>query len=323
LVITTTRLPEGWAGDLYDTTLMAAGGEPPYMWDHYEALPAGLTLDRPSGRISGTPLRPFDLSVGFSVFDSHGLSTHRYLRLRIIGRLSLTTSRLPAGKLNAPYRVSLDLFGGTAPFVWSIASGRLPPGLYLNTATGEITGTPTAEENQTFTVQVTDTGPPVQTTSRTLTLQISRSLGRNDSIATATPISNGLFHASLSPFADPIDGPPNPDNDYYQLTANPGTVVTVETLADRLSAPSPADTVIEILDASGARFSTCRIGAGYPFNEPCMNDDIRQGSEMDSRLEFQVPGTSGDPVTFYVHVLDWSGSARPDFLYDLQVSGAN
>ena len=33
--------------------------------------------------------------------------------------------------------------------------------------------------------------------------------------------------------------------------------------------------------------------------------------------------TSGDPVTFYVHVLDWSGIACPDFLYDLQISGAN
>jgi hypothetical protein len=202
----------------------------------------------------------------------------------------------------------------------------LPAGLTLDPATGEISGTPTAEETQTFTVQVTDTGPPVQTANRTLTLRISNSLGRNDSIATATPISNGRYHASLSPAADPLDGPLNPDNDYYQLTANPGDVVTVETFAQRLATPSPTDTVIEILDASGERLGTCRISYGgyyYPFNQPCLNDDLETGTRLDSKLEFQAPGTSGDPVTFYVHVLDWSGSARPDFLYDLEIAGAH
>jgi hypothetical protein len=44
---------------------------------------------------------------------------------------------------------------------------------------------------------------------------------------------------------------------------------------------------------------------------------------LDSFLRFLVPGTPGTPVTFYVRVLDWSGDARPDFRYEISISGAN
>jgi hypothetical protein len=58
------------------------------------------------------------------------------------------------------------------------------------------------------------------------------------------------------------------------------------------------------------------------FDDPCINDDIEVGVNRDSKLEFQVPGASGT-VTFYLHVLDWRGDARPDFLYQITISGAN
>jgi len=159
---------------------------------------------------------------------------------------------------NVLCRVNLGLFGGTAPYSWTITTGPLPSGLNLNSSTGQIIGTPTTEGTSDFTVQVTDTGPPVQTTSKALSLTIRSDLGRNDSPATATPISNGTFRASISPYSDPVTGPANPDSDYYELTANPGAVVTVETMAKRLTPESPLDTVIEIVDAEGNRFSTCR-----------------------------------------------------------------
>jgi hypothetical protein len=174
-------------------------------------------------------------------------------------------------------------------------------------------------------VQVTDTGPPVQTASRQLSLTITNSLGRNDTIATATPISNGTFRASISPYADPLSEPAYPDNDYYVLTANPGATVTVETVARRLYPESPLDSVIQIVDSAGARFNTCRTPDWPygPYDRPCLNDDLNPGNVLDSKLEFKVPGTGAEPVTFCVRVLDWRSDARPDFVYELTVSGAN
>jgi hypothetical protein len=329
LVVTTTALPDGMTGALYAATLQATGGILPYDWELWPntPLPAGLTLNSSTGEITGTPTQAFYGPLTFWARDSSEPPQQQtpVVWLRIIGRLEITTSRLPAGKPSTPYRITLGLFGGTAPYAWSITSGTLPNGLSLNSGTGEITGTATTEETQSFTVQVTDAGPPVQTATRDLSLTIKNNLGRNDSIATATPISNGKFHASLSPYSDPVDGPAVPDSDYYQLSAMPGSVVTIETVADRLSPPSPMDSVVEIVDSAGNRLSTCRPGGDTygSFSQPCLNDDFDWYNTLDSKLYFRAPDTLGTPVTFYVHVLDWSGSARPDYVYDLIVSGAN
>lgn len=324
LEITTTSLPDGMTGDPYNATLTAAGGFPPYTWTP-AWLPRGLTLDSLTGQISGTPTEAYNGELVVWVQDSASPRQQHtaILHLTIVGRLSITTSRLPAGRPNVPYTISMGLFGGTPPYAWSITSGALPTGLTLNSSTGQITGTPTVDGTSSFTLQVTDTGPPVQTTSRQLSLTITSSLGRNDTVATATSISNGSFRASISPYADPVSGPAYPDNDYYALTANPGAVVRVETMAERLTPQSPLDTVIEIVDGDGNRLSTCRPYSWYPFMLPCLSDDDAEASTLDSRLEFKASDSASGPVTIYVRVLSWDGSARPEYVYDLTVSGAD
>jgi hypothetical protein len=329
LVGTTTSLPERLSDEPYSATLTAEGGRPPYRWGllAYGEFPVpGLTLDASTGEIHGTPTAAYDDYLSFYVQDSASPPQIAYiysLHLRIIGRLFITSSQLPPAVRNTLFRVAIGHKGGTAPYAWSITSGTLPNGLSLNSATGEIAGTPTIEGTSNFTVHVTDTGPPVQTTSRQLSLTITSSLGRNDSTATATPISNGRFRASISPYADPVSGPAYPDNDYYAVTANPGAVVRVETMAERLTPQSPLDTVIEIVDGDGNRLSTCRPYTWYPFTLPCLSDDDAEASTLDSRLEFKASDSASGPVTVYVRVLSWDGSARPDFIYDLSIFGAN
>jgi hypothetical protein len=182
------------------------------------------------------------------------------------------------------------------------------------------------EKTSTFTIQVSDPGPPAQTTApQTFELTVASGLGRNDSIATATPLSNGTYLASISPYADPPNGVGNPDSDYYKLTANPDAIVTVETMAKRLNPPSQLDSVIEIVDASGTRLTTCSpvTSTTGPFDQPCMDDDIQTGIVQDSKLTLQIPSGASGPQTFFVRVLDFRGDARPDLVYTLTISGAN
>jgi hypothetical protein len=61
---------------------------------------------------------------------------------------------------SASFGVAYDSFftatGGTPPYTWSIIAGSLPPGLTLNSVTGELSGAPTASGTFAYTVQVTD-----------------------------------------------------------------------------------------------------------------------------------------------------------------------
>ena len=219
LVITTTSLPPGFVGDPYDATLQVKGGAAPYEWFQTPPLPQGLTLGHMTGKFTGTPTESFIGSQFIHVRDTYQ-SAGATLSMTIVGRLKIATSRMPRARPNIPYRARLGVAGGAAPYVWSIVSGMLPLGLNLNPTTGDITGIATSEGTRDFTVRVSNATPIPQETTRALSLTIASDLGRNDSPATATPISNGTLRASISPFADPVAGPANPDNDYYELTAS-------------------------------------------------------------------------------------------------------
>lgn len=327
LKITTTSLPEGNIGDLYSAQFSATGGIPPYHWGWEGPFIAGLNLDQWTAKFSGVPQVSFSGSVVFAVSDSANNVqwVGKEFLLNIKNVLRLRTSRLPLGRPSVPYDVILRATGGTLPLQWSIPTGSLPEGLSLDNATGQITGTPVRDQTASFTIRVTDSSNPRVQDERALLLAIASNPGRNDTPATATPISNGTFRASISPYADPVAGPANPDHDYYQLTAAPGAIVTIETVARRLVPESFLDSVIEVVDADGNRFGSCRPGNQYNgyYDQPCLNDDIDLGIVQDSRLQFQVPGSDTGPVTFYVRVFSFDGSARPDYVYDLTVSGAN
>lgn len=342
LTPTTISLPDGVVSVPFSATLEATGGTGARTWSISAGnLPDGLSLNSSTAEISGTPSLAAISNFTVQVQDSGSppQTASKNLSIRISDSLAISTASLPAGNVGKPYRALLAAAGGTPPFTWLVTAGTMPNRLSLDTGRGEISGTPDIEESQNFVVQVSDSATPQQSAFRVLSIAIHPPPAPNDSIATATPLSNGTFSASISPYADPVDTA-NPDTDFYQITAQAGATVTVEILAQRLSPPSPLDPVIQILDAGGTRFTTCRnqgatdglvpdVPPGTSvdttpnaFDDLCVNDDIDPGVALDSKLEFQVPGTSGRQA-FFVHVLDARGDARPDFLYDLVLSGAS
>jgi Putative Ig domain len=97
-------------------------------------------------------------------------------------KLQVSTSSLPTGTVGASYSAQLGVSGGTAPYTWSLTSGTLPPGLFLNSSTGAITGTPTAAVSASLTFTAKDSSRPPQTGSATLALGIdpaSLTIGTN------------------------------------------------------------------------------------------------------------------------------------------------
>jgi hypothetical protein len=189
-----------------------------------------------------------------------------------------------------------------------------------------ISGSPATAGVYTFTLNISDgnTGSLHQTTSQQLTWTVKDpgQMTRNDTILNATPVSNLILLASISPYSDPSTA--GPDVDVYSASAPPGSIVQVYAAPnnDFMQPPEPnsLEPVLEIVDSNAVRYQTC---GGSPYNLPCINHLLGTSYIQGNYYNFQVPGTGTAPVTFFMRVSDARGDARPDFIYTFTVSGVN
>src|SRR5262245_50049344 len=78
--------------------------------------------------------------------------------VELITGVGVQCNNPPNGRVGVPYTHTFTGGGGFPPVTFSITSGALPPGLMLNSVTGDVTGTPTTTGTYLFTVTATDTG---------------------------------------------------------------------------------------------------------------------------------------------------------------------
>ena len=155
LAITTSSLPGGTVGTSYSQTLAATGGSGDYTWSITSgALPAGLALSS-AGLITGTPTTAGTAKFTVTVTDSDRATASQPLAITVSLPLTVTTSSLPNATVGISYSQTLTATGGSGGNTWSIPFGTLPAGLELS-ASGTISGTPTAAGTSSFYVTVTD-----------------------------------------------------------------------------------------------------------------------------------------------------------------------
>ena len=275
VVVNTTVLPAAQVNIPYFVSLTAQGGSASgaFVWRLApgSALPAGLTLS-PTGLLEGTPT-----TVGLTTFsvEAADVSTPAYvsspqaLSLKVVPPgLQITTYELPNGTVGEGYSQLLTAIGGTphiasngaSIYQWSLVpgSGVLPAGLSLDTATGEITGTPASSGTQGFTVQVTDFGsadgsiPPASTTEP-LTITINPSVGITiDTSSVPTTATQGTTYSGqvsvtggTAPYTFSLSG--EPDN------------LSINSAGDITGTPSQAgdfNMQITVTDTNGLTAST-------------------------------------------------------------------
>src|SRR5256712_5659116 len=161
LQINTPALPNAITQTAYTGALSATGGITPYTWSVSSgSLPLGLNLNSSSGAITGTPTTAGTFSFTAQAKDSSPTpqTATASASVLIVDLLQTTTTSLPDPQVQTSYSVTLTASGGMAPYVWSISSGSLPPGLSLDSSTGVISGVPTSTGSYAFTVEVSD--PP-------------------------------------------------------------------------------------------------------------------------------------------------------------------
>lgn len=159
----------------YSGGFSVSGGTAPFSWSISSGvLPAGISINPSTGAITGTPTDTnyTDRSITVRVVDALGSAAQRRATIRYADVLALSGS-LATGTQGSSYSSGFTRSGGHSPFTFSLIAGSLPPGLSLNSSTGDISGTPTTTFSGSITVRVTDASGATADRSQTLTINSS------------------------------------------------------------------------------------------------------------------------------------------------------
>ncbi len=156
LQLLTTVLNGATVGVNYSSGLDATGGAPPYRFSIVSgALPPGIALSA-AGILLGQPTTAGTYRFDLEVIDSLGNREGRSLSLPVFqGNFRLGCPNLQT-ELGVPYSYPANVIGGSQPYSFYLASGQLPPGLILDSATGNISGRATAAGAFVFVFGVRD-----------------------------------------------------------------------------------------------------------------------------------------------------------------------
>jgi len=199
LTITTSSLPQGTRGVVYNFVFSAAGGQPPYAWAITSGVtPAGLNLNASTGEFSGVPTATGTFAFVIRVTDAAGSSASASITVAVVATaLVIDTTSLPGGTVGAFYSQSISASGGVPPYAFNITGGSLPAGLSLNVNTGLLSGTPSAAGAFTFLVIARDAVQ--QTATRSYTIVVTAQSAALPTGVVGTPYRHRVETSGLTP----------------------------------------------------------------------------------------------------------------------------
>ncbi len=196
----TSTPPNGEVGAAYNHQLTSSGGTDPLSYAITAGtLPAGLSITS-RGLVFGTPTTAGSSTFTVTVTDADVATSSKDFTVVIAAPPALTySSPLPVGQVGDAYSRTLTRTGGTGPFVFSVPTGSLPAGLTLNTATGVLSGTPTAAGDYAFTVKVVDSFGQSDTRETTLAV---RTVPSAPAVGNVTPGTSSAVVRWTAPTSD-------------------------------------------------------------------------------------------------------------------------
>jgi hypothetical protein len=188
--VASTVLTVGHAATAF-TPVTASGGTGTLTYSVSPALPAGLVYAS-TGLVSGMPTAVSAATTyTVTVTDSNGATGSSTFSLTVNATVMATTAvastALTQNHASTAF-VPVTASGGTSPLTYSI-SPALPAGLSFSSATGTVSGTPTAvKAATTYIVTVTDSNGA--TGSATFSLTVNAAVSATMAVASTTLVQN-------------------------------------------------------------------------------------------------------------------------------------
>ncbi|HWQ56206.1 MAG TPA: putative Ig domain-containing protein [Bryobacteraceae bacterium] len=209
--MTEVTLPNGVAGVPYSAPIVT-GGTPPYNYGD-SSLPSGFTIDSASGNLVGTPTSPGTFPFVAYIWDGWSNVSSSGVLVIQPPPPQITVAPVAYGMVSQAYSQAFSATGGVGePYMWSIASGALPPGLSLDPQSGTLTGTPLSGGNFNVVIQVMDSMSGIGLRAVTITIfDVGPATLPNATVGTAysqafTPVG-GVSPYSFHEFLTSPNGP--------------------------------------------------------------------------------------------------------------------
>jgi len=192
--------------------------------------------------------------------------------------LTVTTASLSTATAGTTYSATIQATGGTSPYVWTLASGKLPSGFTLQSG-GLLSGTTSQSGQFSFTVQAADSSSPKQTATHSFQITVSAAASV---IVTVSPAIATVGSSGTMQFTALVSNTSNAaviwsasrgtitSSGLYQapsVTANVGATVTATSAADSTKSGSASLTITAVqappLSVTTASLSSATAGTAY------------------------------------------------------------